>query len=97
MIYLSSLLQLNPAYRPAADGGCLNCISWELDVKDTVDIPVVPCPACGGEVQALYGICPRCGWEYDGVAAGDEFSGANNMTLDAYKNQWQQRGRRRAG
>ena len=75
----------------AADGGCLNCISWELDVKDTVDIPVVPCPACGGEVQALHGICPRCGWEYDGVTEDDEFSSANNTTLDAYRKQWNQR------
>ena len=77
----------------AADGGCLNCISWEINVKDTGgdDIPVVPCPVCEGEVQALSGICPRCGWEYDGVTEDDEFSSANNMTLNAYRKQWHKR------
>ena len=74
----------------AADGGCLNCIGWELDVKnsDTEDIPLVSCPVCEGEVGALYGICPRCGWEYDGVTEDAGFSGANNMTLGEYKKQW---------
>ena len=79
----------------AADGGCLNCISWEIGVKDGkdvgFDIPVVLCPACGGEVQALHGICPRCGWEYDGVKENDEFSSANNTMLGAYRKQWHQR------
>ena len=74
----------------AADGGCLNCISWELDVKNIgdEDTPLVLCPVCGGEVGALYGICPRCGWEYDGVTEDAGFSGANGMTLREYKNQW---------
>lgn len=76
----------------AADGGCLNCISWEISIKDSEgDIPVVSCPVCGGETQALYGICPRCGWEYDGITEDTDFSGANDMTLEEYRNQWRQR------
>ena len=77
----------------AADGGCLNCISWELNAKNTKGeaLPPVPCPVCEGEVGALYGICPRCGWEYDGVTEDTGFSGANGMTLGEYKKQWHRR------
>lgn len=43
----------------AAEGGCLNCISWEISVKAPEDdTPVVSCPVCGGETQALCGIVP---------------------------------------
>ena len=72
----------------AKEGGCLNCISWELNIQGTggEDIPLVPCPVCEGEVGALYGICPRCGWEYDGVTEDAMFSSANGMTLGEYKN-----------
>ena len=77
----------------AADGGCLNCVSWELSIQGAADedIPLVYCPVCGGEVGAMYGICPRCGWEYDGVTEDVGFSGANGMTLGEYRKQWHRR------
>ena len=80
----------------ASDGGCLNCISWEIDPRDTEDYQeercsVVICPICGSETLDLYHICPRCGWEYDGITEDAGFSGANGMTLREYKKQWYRR------
>lgn len=79
-----------PIREIAKMGGCLNCISWEIDPRDTVeyrecDYPIVTCPICGSETLGMDWICSRCGWEQDGVEEDKVFSGANGMTLEKYR------------
>lgn len=74
----------------AKEGGGLNCISWEMDPRDTVeyrqlDYPIVTCPVCGSETLGMDWVCPRCGWEQDGTTEGADFSSANGMTLAKYR------------
>lgn len=75
----------------AKEGGCLNCISWEIDPRDAIEykedhFPVVTCPVCGTETLGMDCICPRCGWEQDGAEEDSDFSSANGMTVEAYRN-----------
>ncbi len=64
----------------ARDGGCLNCISWELSGNSLLGEELATCPICGTEVSPLYQFCPRCGWEYEEVDCdGDGFSPPNKM------------------
>ena len=74
----------------AKEGGCLNCISWEIDPRDTVEyredqFPIVTCPVCGNETLGMNWICPRCGWEQDGAEADSDFSSANGATPRKYR------------
>lgn len=80
----------------AKSGGCLNCISWEIDLRDTAEyredqFPIVICPICGGETLGMGWVCPRCGWEQDGSEEDSEFSGANGMTVGAYRKIYQEK------
>lgn len=80
----------------AKDGGGLNCVSWEIEPRDTVEyqkynFPIVTCPVCGSETLGMYWICDRCGWEQDGTEEDGEFSDANGMTLEEYKQKWRKK------
>lgn len=74
----------------AKEGGCLNCISWEIDPRDAIEyqedqFPIVTCPICGDETLGMGWVCPRCGWEQDGIEEDSDFSGANGMTVEVYR------------
>lgn len=53
-----------------------------------------PCPCCGlaalREPPGSYEICPRCGWEDDGLQARrpDLEGGANRLSLDEARSNW---------
>lgn len=90
--------QVEPVYinEIAKEGGCLNCISWEIDPRDTAEyredrFPIVTCPICGSETLGMNWTCPRCGWEQDGTEEDSEFSGANGMTVEVYRNIYQKK------
>lgn len=74
----------------AKEGGCLNCISWEIDPRDATEykedhFPIVTCPVCGTETLGMDWVCPRCGWEQDGAEEDSDFSNANGMTVETYR------------
>lgn len=80
----------------ARDGGGLNCISWEIRLKDTVKyrdpiFPLATCPVCGEDAIPEDWICDRCGWQYDGTSENGAFSELNGMTLGEYKQRWRKK------
>ena len=57
---------------------------------------LLPCHCCGARIrdeEGSYIICDNCGWEDDPVqAAQPDFpGGANTLSLNRYKQVWQER------
>ena len=48
------------------------------------DFTVIRCPVCGQKTLDNHWICPRCGWEYDGLPE-HHYSAANGATLAEYR------------
>lgn len=47
---------------------------------------IINCPVCGKETLNDHFICPNCGWEYDGITEGNQYSSCNRATVADYRN-----------
>lgn len=60
-----------------------------------------PCPCCGEytiETPGMYDICKVCGWEDDDTQSADPdyAGGANSLSLNQYKEQFQKKMKEKA-
>jgi uncharacterized Zn finger protein (UPF0148 family) len=57
---------------------------------------MIRCPICGEyefEKKSDYDVCPVCEWENDGLQMKDPdfWGGANDLSLNAYKSEWERK------
>lgn len=66
-----------------------------VNLRETIEYKeygysIVTCPVCGKETLDNYWICEHCGWEYDNTVTNDNYSFANQCTLEYYKSKYQE-------
>lgn len=69
------------------------------NINNNEDSKIIPhkCQVCGmGDIEFIHDICKFCGWENDDVKDNepDYFGGANRMSLNQYKQFWQEKAKK---